>query len=358
MVPSCQMDFSTASSYPTLAARGTIMNLTKVTILVAVLIALGSTASAQLVSINTGSLGSAADGIHTPGVDTGLPGMIDDPFDAAVGYPNPDNGGNGLYRTEVAFHPDLNPSAGQPFTVEYWAEPWREPTTGPGPCPVFNRVGGSGNRSGWIFFQRLADTGWNFAMYSGNGSTIGIDLTGGTSDAFVKHHVVAVYDGTTASLYHNGVLVDQGSGPYTANTSGVVFGIGSYTADGVGDNSYRGVIDDLAIYNVALTPEQIQAHYQAAASQHAGRIQFAGDRRRGAPVLAELPGCRPHRVSLLESGQEPVQLETKLPRSQRPHRDSPRGAVVVHDPWQDRVGRRRGRLAGDEPDGGRGGRGS
>jgi hypothetical protein len=50
----------------------------------------------------------------------------------------------------------------------------------------------------------------------------------------------------------------------------VFLGIGAYTNNAPGDNSYRGVVDDLAVYNVALTSEQIQAHYQAAASSTPG----------------------------------------------------------------------------------------
>jgi hypothetical protein len=244
------------------------MNLAKATLFIAVMIALGSTASAQTVAINTGSLGSAADGVHAPGVELGLPGLINDPLDQAVGYPNYE--GPGIYRTEVPFLPELNPPAGQPFTVEFWAQPYVSDQGVAGPCPVFNRLGGSGNRSGWIFFQRAEEIGWNFAMYSGNGGAIGINLTGGSAATDRPHHVVAVYDGTTAYLYHDGVLVDQGTGPYAANTSGVILGIGAYTNHDPGDNSYRGVVDELAVYNVALTSEQIQAHYQAAASSTPG----------------------------------------------------------------------------------------
>lgn len=244
------------------------MNLAKATLLIALMTVSGSIASAQLVSINTGSLGSAADGVHTPGVELGLPGLINDPLDLAAGYPNYD--GPGIYRTEVPFLPELNPPAGQPFTVEFWAMPYASDQGVAGPCPVFNRLGGSGDRSGWIFFQRAEELGWNFAMYSGNGSTIGIDLTGGTAETNSKHHVVAVYDGTTAYLYHNGSLVDQGTGPYAANTGGVVLGIGAYTNNAPGDNSYRGVVDELAVYNVALTADQIQAHYLAAGSSTPG----------------------------------------------------------------------------------------
>jgi hypothetical protein len=245
------------------------MTLAKTTLIAAALILIGSAASAQMIAINTGSLGSAADGVHTSCVEIGLPGLIGDPLDQAAGYPNYDGVG-GACRTEVPFLPELNPPAGQPFTVEFWAQPYVAEQGWAGPCPVFNRLGGSGNRSGWIFFQRAEEIGWNFAMYSGNGGAIGINLTGGSAATDRPHHVVAVYDGTTAYLYHDGVLVDQGTGPYAANTGGVILGIGAYTNHNPGDNSYRGVVDELAIYGVALTADQVQAHYLAGGSNVPG----------------------------------------------------------------------------------------
>lgn len=247
------------------------LNIFAAAAIVAATLLAASTVTAQGIAVNTGSLGIAADGTHASGVMIGLPGLLGDPNDESVGYPNPETGGFGPYYTACDFLSELNPPAGQPFTIEFWAEPWTDAGDyGAGPAPVFNRLGGGGDRSGWVFYQRDSGTGWNFSMYSGQGSTVGISLTGGSSSPYSINHVVAVYDGSTAYLYHNGNLVDSASGLYSANTGGVIFNVGAYSNNALGDNSYRGGMDEVAFYGVALTASQIQAHYGAGSSATPG----------------------------------------------------------------------------------------
>lgn len=90
-------------------------------------------------------------------------------------------------------------------------------------------------------------------MYSGQGSTIGVNLTGGATPVNEWSHVVAAWDGTTAYLYHDGTLVDSGSGPYPANTDGVL-SIATYDN---GDNSFHCSVDEVAIYGSALLAGQV-----------------------------------------------------------------------------------------------------
>jgi len=211
---------------------------------------------------NYGSLGPAADGVHMGNVLLGTPSLLGDPGDGSVQYPNPVSGGAADSTTRLPYRPELNPPSNQPFTVEFWAEPWVNATSGAGPCPLFNRQS-AGNRSGWIWFQRAPGAGWNFAMYSGVGSSIGINLTGGTATAFTLNHLVATWDGVTATLYHNGNVVGSGSGPFAANQAGVTLSVGGYDN---GENGYQGVVDDLAIYDVALSASEVDALYTLGAS--------------------------------------------------------------------------------------------
>jgi hypothetical protein len=211
-------------------------------------------------SYNTGSLGTAGDGTNTAGVVLDQPGAMAAYGDYSTSYSDGQ-------RTTVPFRSELNPPSGSPFTVEFWARP----TASDGDdCPLFNRVS-DGNRSGWAFFQRAAATGWNFRMYDGNGSNLGWSLTGGTATLDAWSHVVAVWNGSRASLYVNGALANDGStsggsGTYNASTA-AIFSVGAYDT---GAGPYVGRVDEVAFYPSALTPAQILNHFNLASSPVAG----------------------------------------------------------------------------------------
>lgn len=209
-------------------------------------------------SYNTGTLGAAADGINTPGVALDVPGAVRSGGDASTGY------GNGE-RTNLGWLAAVNPAAASPFTIEFWARPSASDNDD---CPLFNRVT-DGNRSGWVFFQRDAATGWNFRMYDGNGSNTGWNITGGTAVLDEWSHVVAVWNGSSARLYVNGAAVPTSnagnSGQYLASDS-AIFTIGSYDN---GNSPMTGDVDEVAWYPVALTAARINAHYVAASSLNA-----------------------------------------------------------------------------------------
>ena len=217
-------------------------------------------ATSQTVSFNSGSLGAAGNGVNNETVTLNLPGAVTAGGDLSVGY----FGGAPSPRTTVAYQAALNPPAANPFTIEFWAKPAAATDDVAGPSPLFNRVT-DGNRSGWVFFQRSPTTGWNFRMYDGNASAVGIDLTGGSYQVDFWTHVVAVWNGTNAVLYVNGLLADNtstGSGIYNASSS-ATFSIGSYDD---GSNAFNGSMDEVAFYGSALSPAQILAHYNTASS--------------------------------------------------------------------------------------------
>ena len=218
----------------------------------------------QTTAYNTGSLGSIGDGVNSSGVIADLVGPLEDPNDVSVGYPNTNPGGWGPYNTQVPYLSELNaPGA---FTIEFWVQPEFEPT-GAGPSPVFNRTTTS-PRSGWVFYQRPAGVGWNFRMYNGVGTNMAIDLTGGTSAAYSWSHIVAVWDGMMATLYHNGSPVASGfaEGTYVPNVSGLL-SIGTHDD---GEGAYLGLVDEFALYDIALSAGQVQAHFDAASSTEPG----------------------------------------------------------------------------------------
>lgn len=217
----------------------------------------GAATAAVTTSPNTGSLGSAANGSNANGVTFG-PGVVNTGFDTTAIY----NNTTGV-NTTVPFQSALNPSASSPFTIEFWAKPASNDSDS---APVANRVS-SGNRSGWVFFERGNDPlnpgvagGWNFRMYNGNGSGLGWDITGGTAPLNAWSQVVATWDGTTAKLYENGVLTtttNGGNGVYNPNTT-VPLTIATLEDQ---TSSFDGAVDETAFYGTALSAATILNHF-------------------------------------------------------------------------------------------------
>ncbi len=69
-------------------------------------------------------------------------------------------------------------------------------------------------------------------------------------------HLAATYDGATVRLYVNGTQVASGarSGPLAPSTHPLQIG-----GDSIYGQYFAGLIDDVRVYNVALTAAQIQA---------------------------------------------------------------------------------------------------
>lgn len=233
--------------------------------------------SADTISINSGSLGAIANGTNTANVVLNVPGPLAGPYNLAASY-------SGGARTTIPNLPAINPAASSPFTVEFWAYPTASDNDD---SPLANREA-AGNRSGWVFFQRNAATGWNFRMYDGNGSALGWDLTGGTATLNAWSHVVATWDGSAAQLYVNGVLADNtnaaASNIYNPSTT-AIFSVGSLFDGG---SPSTATVDEVAFYGSALTPAQIASHYAAASNPLPGAYSslVIGD---GAMVYLQAP---------------------------------------------------------------------
>lgn len=229
-------------------------------------------AGASSVSLNTGSLGAAANGSNSDGVTLSTNSPLSVAGDSSAVY----GGGSTAnpINTTIAYHSAVNPAATSPFTIEFWVNPGVDGDTGW--APVFNRVS-TGDRSGWTFFQRGSSAsatsgGWNLALYSGSGSSVGKQITGGGSSFVVGSwtQVVGVWDGTDLSLYINGVntgAAASGAGYKASSTA--TFSVGSYET-GSNSTAATSYVDETAFYNTALSAAQIQAHFNAASSTTAG----------------------------------------------------------------------------------------
>jgi len=74
------------------------------------------------------------------------------------------------------------------------------------------------------------------------------------------YHLTGTYDGTNMKIYVNGLL--QNSEPLSGDLHSESYSLGIGAFGEWGGYQFHGVIDEVAIYNIALTPEEIQQHYQ------------------------------------------------------------------------------------------------
>lgn len=81
-------------------------------------------------------------------------------------------------------------------------------------------------------------------------------------DADKWYHMVGVYNGIELQLYVDGVLINTEPQSGTIVQSSQPFYMGRYPGPNSFDGAYYGKIDEVAIYNLALTTEEIEQHYE------------------------------------------------------------------------------------------------
>jgi hypothetical protein len=137
------------------------------------------------------------------------------------------------------------------FSVEVWARPT---TAGDG---AYHGVMASRQYPlGWVLYQG-ADGSWEFWVNCGSA------MLSVNSDPAMRntwHHLVGTFDGTTATLYVNGVAAGSGAvtSAYQPQTGGMV----EIAQSEPGDNLYfSGQLQEAAVYGTALSPTQVEHHY-------------------------------------------------------------------------------------------------
>ncbi len=147
-----------------------------------------------------------------------------------------------------------------PTTLSFWIKPGVQPYTYSGPFRY-----DSGGTNGWIVYM----TNENIVFKIGN-KTIVNDGVGGSfplpqdSWSFITY----VYDSHTFYVYINGILKGTHSSLPNMSSYDSILNIGF--ADG--SQYFNGSIDNVKIYNVALTSEQILQDYEAGLAHHQDNI--------------------------------------------------------------------------------------
>ena len=226
--------------------------------------------SSYPVAINYGSVGAAGNGVYQPGTAPGVAGPAYSGFGAGShavainGYSGGVDMGGGLVP------PALNPTGTQPLTLAAWFQ------GNPADAPArFQAIASHGNNSSRLVMDNVAG---GARFNPGNNPELQFVSTSDivTNHAVVNdgswHFVAGVSDGTTASLYIDGVLVKSGTGVGSIAGSTEDFLLGGdpdnlvpvWNSGGTAIRYLDGQIAQVAFFTNALTGVQIQQLYSAA----------------------------------------------------------------------------------------------
>jgi hypothetical protein len=150
-------------------------------------------------------------------------------------------------------------SPGTNWTIEAWVNPSATPGRR---CTI---AGGMNNCMDWAITMDNDQFGVIFRPPGGCTRTLGSSVFASPG---TWYHIVGTCDGSTAQIYVNGQF--RASGPsdpgYTADASGLRIG-GEICCTG---NNFPGTVDEVAIYNRALSFEEIATIYLAGANGKCG----------------------------------------------------------------------------------------
>ncbi|MCH7919201.1 MAG: LamG domain-containing protein, partial [Planctomycetes bacterium] len=155
-------------------------------------------------------------------------------------------------RVVVPYSPGLNPEGA--FTVIAWSNVglgssgWRSPITSRDDGPQRGYIIYAGDNGNWQFWIGTG-SGWS------NAAGPPVQMGEWT-------HTAGVYEPGQQTLYINGVQVGQASGTISLNTQQVLT-IGAGRTDvPAGDYFFVGMVDDVALFDNALTEQEIQTAMQ------------------------------------------------------------------------------------------------
>jgi DNA-binding beta-propeller fold protein YncE len=200
-------------------------------------------------------------GTYLGGVTLGTPGAISGDPDTALTL----NGTTG--QVSVPSASSLN--VGDNFTIEAWVKRGASKTGS-------NEVIASKQEGSWALMFNEADQLTLRRSTYGNIATANV----ATTDTTGWHYAVATKNGSSIHLYLDGTDVTGtiANQTMTNNTEPLAIGQSS------GSANLKGSIDEVALYNTALTPTQITQHYEA-------------DKQMASPMPGELTALSPATIA-------------------------------------------------------------
>jgi hypothetical protein len=208
------------------------------------------------VADNLGSLGSAADGAYGAGIALGQPG-------AAV---NTDTSVRLSEGDRVVINNNFDPSN---YTIEMWVKLDADYTAERNLFSHVTKDWGGSNKDSWVDQLRINSSGYFEHNTVDSGPRLATSSV--QAQAGQWYHLVGVYTSTSATdimqLYINGTLAAQSTGNFNAPVSTPSQWIVGGSTVFQGYYNYQpmaGQVDEVAVYDHALSSDQILAHYNAA----------------------------------------------------------------------------------------------
>lgn len=219
------------------------------------------------IATNLGSVGWIGNGDYVEGVVHAVPGIPGDGNGpTAINLTNV-NVVTGQAKLRIPWRPEWNTNG--PFSVEFWARPDQPSLLGCAASSVDRMLTPN---QGWLIYQgdtgASTGNGWYFRVINTSGGAINAAVND-SLDSGKFYHIVGVYDGAHVMLYTNGELAASVAmtGVYQPVTMGGIPLVFGGRADGRGGNlGWGGDMTEAAVYNTALSPARIAAHYSAGTS--------------------------------------------------------------------------------------------
>lgn len=146
------------------------------------------------------------------------------------------------------------------LTISIWVKNHKTQILATGNERIIDK-NGAGNDTLQLTWQQSEDMHFSIQTNAGAGNDLVAVYTDGPPPGSANqwHHIVGVYDGLEIKLYVNGVLgsVTQ---PHTQLTNNTAHALLIGTDEGAGEG-WDGVVDELRIYNRALSPAEVYDLY-------------------------------------------------------------------------------------------------
>ena len=163
---------------------------------------------------------------------------------------------------EVPDSSSLNPT--EQIAIESWYKPLS--FMGAGNEPIVDKSYTSHNPPYYQYLLGVTGDGYPNvpASFSFSSSINNQAISTHTGQGFWKigqwYHIIGIYDSTSVKLYVNGELISSKPASGALNNFGTKLRIGTY----VNFNAFlHGTIDEIRIYNRALSPEEVKQHYES-----------------------------------------------------------------------------------------------
>jgi hypothetical protein len=194
------------------------------------------------------------DGTYEGGVTLGVPGVLTD--DTAAAF----DGTSGIVR--VGPNPSFDGKA--PFSLEAWIRP-AALSAGFRGVVSNETTTTTTNRGGFLMYvEATPDASAGFERWGANVSNPTVAVPSLQVGAWV--HLVGTFDGKVIGFYLNGAPVDSYSGAPVSIPQPYTFVIGALFS-GAQPTFFDGAIDEVAVYDHALAPRCVLAHYHLGTKQ-------------------------------------------------------------------------------------------